>query len=1090
MELTKNDIYKILQERGYEYRDEFMTIHKANISITHVKLIWNNNWVTLLDGMLQFDALRYSTDTVVQINHIKRININIKTHLTELLSRDKQSEILNARFDKLQNSVCCGGIVIENIIRKTKPALMRYEISMKKLKPMPFMKQENYKILWDDEYYEPVVNKTITTGHIALKSTCFGDVDSLEWVEVPDTPEEGIVVDVHYVGLNINDVKRAIAEIEDNKDGYGIDFSGYTERGTRVMGLTKSSSATNKICVNPNLLWPVPEHWSLEDAATVPLAYAHAFYCVVIKSQLKTKMTIFIHGGAGGLGQAIISIALAHDCEVFTTVGDIRKKHFLMKLFPNLKEDHIGNSRDISFGDMIMSLTKQRGCDIVINCTQGEIKNTTLKCCASSGITIDVAQLPNNETYDFGMYNLTTERSYIIVDFSSILQYENYNDITMLQTFVSEGIARGYVRPLTRITYDQHEPVRAFRLLSSSQHRGRVLLRLLDNEEGLDTPLITNQLSTLKAPNSNQLIICDIQDFGIKLVHNLIKHGAKILHLHCRDPSSYLEYKKQSWITLGAQVDVSFQKLNSKEAVESMLKECNLVGEVEAIHIISTGVVDKVSRYEMKAMLSSVDLVSRRLCSKLRYFTVISDSEIGYDVVVNRYQSGLPSLLVHFQQVNDLKTPTKKKQTLPVFIESLDTIQKALFSKDLIVKVFACPTPQQRIMEEISKCTGIAINNSMLDRLTLDQAGVDIKRANELCVTLEKTFNIPVSVETLLCMKIGQLKDLDNRRFSVYKDSDGFGALYTLIDNDELTSTSEIVMMHTLPHSTDRRPDELERGLSYLCIVPGLEGHYRRFETLCERLKVPAIVLPPGTDKPKDSIPDIARRLVNVIMKKLKPKEYYYLLGYEFGAMIVLEMARILEELGFVGTIYLLGGTPDDIRDSIKMQLASLGDKWEDALALHMYYLLTGTTSSHLEQQLEKTETWEQTKTIWLKELRQKVTLSTQYMLNQIDTAHSRIKLLFQYKTKTTTALRSKIVILKANMPNLLRTENFERLSEQEVSINNLDATLTYATEDLRCSTIINKYLEPDVIEVFDNNNQCETALLSGNMYQYIGIDS
>lgn len=48
-------------------------------------------------------------------------------------------------------------------------------------------------------------------------------------------------------------------------------------------------------------------------------------------------MSVLIHGGAGALGQAVISIALAHDCEVFTTVSDIGKKHFLMKLFPTLK---------------------------------------------------------------------------------------------------------------------------------------------------------------------------------------------------------------------------------------------------------------------------------------------------------------------------------------------------------------------------------------------------------------------------------------------------------------------------------------------------------------------------------------------------------------------------------------------------------------------------------------------------------------------------------------------------------------------------------------------------------------------------------
>lgn len=45
---------------------------------------------------------------------------------------------------------------------------------------------------------------------------------------------------------------------------------------------------------------------------------------------------------------------------------------------------------------------------------------------------------------------------------------------------ISKGIADGYVRPLSRITYLPHEVSRAFRLLASSRHRGRVVLRLRD----------------------------------------------------------------------------------------------------------------------------------------------------------------------------------------------------------------------------------------------------------------------------------------------------------------------------------------------------------------------------------------------------------------------------------------------------------------------------------------------------------------------------------------------------------------------------------------------------------------------------------
>lgn len=141
------------------------------------------------------------------------------------------------------------------------------------------------------------------------------------------------------------------------------------------MGVIQGGALSNTVIADPDLLWPVPDHWTLEEAASVPLSYLHAYYCLVsisqvsviifiilviirtlygifltdimitillfhlqrIKCQLKSGRTILVHGGAGALGQAIISMCLAIDCEVFTTVSDIQKKEFLLTMFPKLK---------------------------------------------------------------------------------------------------------------------------------------------------------------------------------------------------------------------------------------------------------------------------------------------------------------------------------------------------------------------------------------------------------------------------------------------------------------------------------------------------------------------------------------------------------------------------------------------------------------------------------------------------------------------------------------------------------------------------------------------------------------------------------
>lgn len=47
------------------------------------------------------------------------------------------------------------------------------------------------------------------------------------------------------------------------------------------MGIIHNNAITSQLNVEPELLWSVPADWSLEEAATVPLAYSLAFYILV-----------------------------------------------------------------------------------------------------------------------------------------------------------------------------------------------------------------------------------------------------------------------------------------------------------------------------------------------------------------------------------------------------------------------------------------------------------------------------------------------------------------------------------------------------------------------------------------------------------------------------------------------------------------------------------------------------------------------------------------------------------------------------------------------------------------------------------------
>ena len=163
--------------------------------------------------------------------------------------------------------------------------------------------------------------------------------------------------------MNFRDVLLATTTIPleahfSYKSSYmGFEFSGFDEKRKRVMGITHGKGLASSAITDPRFVWPVPDSWTLKQAATVPVVYATVLYAFHYRGRIKPGKTVLIHAVTGGVGQAAISTALNHGCNVLTTVGTPDKRELIKKLFPQIKDEQIGNSRDTSFEAQFMELT-------------------------------------------------------------------------------------------------------------------------------------------------------------------------------------------------------------------------------------------------------------------------------------------------------------------------------------------------------------------------------------------------------------------------------------------------------------------------------------------------------------------------------------------------------------------------------------------------------------------------------------------------------------------------------------------------------------------------------------------------------------
>ncbi|XP_072934710.1 uncharacterized protein [Epargyreus clarus] len=773
-----------------------------------------------------------------------------------------------------------------------------------------------------------------------------------------------------------------------------MDFSGKTESDARVMGVVSSGAVGSKVLAHPELLWDVPAKWSLEDAATVPLAYSMAFYCLKIRTEITHGMTVFILGGAGALGQAAISIALAYDCKVFTTVSDNNKKQLLLKLFPQLDENNIGYSRDVTFGDEILKRTKGEGCDIVLSCATGELKNMSLNCCAFSGVTIDIVQLHSKEKFSFGLFNLTKQRSYMTVDFSSIFTRNYVDDMKKLKELVNEGIAKGYVRPLTHVTYGAKDVVTAFKLMESPRRSGRVLIRMSDSIPEAESRFICS-------PEQWQLVFCD-DVLGIQFVEKLISHGAKKIHLNCSVVFGHLQFK-------------------------------------------------------------------------MKHFVIAStDQSFGNEIYSCRTLNLLPITVIHLPLLqtttNDTSTITRRG--------AVDTMAKVLASPSENVFVFPKTNKTTSLLKELASIADIAC---------LEDLGFPETKSQAIKAYLRDVYNTYFEENIIPTLTVAQIREIEkSSSWSGFEDLKGLEIFYSYIDPDEvIASTSTVLMKSRAKYARD---DEFEVDKPSLCVIPGLEGHHNRFNLLCERLKIPTFALQSGYQYPGETIQDMAQRYARTLKNKMKIKDNFYLLGYETGSLLALETAKILEQDGREGTIFCVGETPQELKDTIEDMIRSFnkdGMKLEDAVAKHMVNLVKEDDKafSKIETEVYEARDWEEKVDICVEEIVGHNGHTSQFIRALLNAALGRIEQFRVYESEPF-ELRSKIVLLHS--ASTFEPITMQRYSKQPIVVHDLDTLLGQVAQDLRCATIINQHLGSEVLDLFENNNLCETYLLNGRSFLFV----
>lgn len=279
-------------------------------------------------------------------------------------------------------------------------------------------------------------------------------------------------------------------------------------------------------CNNARLCQRMPHDLSFEEAAGLPLVFSTAFYALVHVARAKRGQTILIHAAAGGVGQAAIQIAQHLGLEIYATAGTADKRLLIQQTY-HISEDHIFDSRDLSFAKGVLRMTNGRGVDCVLNSLSGEALRQSWTCVAPFGtfVEIGMTDILSNSGLDMRLFgrNIT----FTFFNLKDIMT-ENLELMEEILKATFDLLRRGIIKPILPLTvYPIKEVESAFRLMQTGKHRGKIVLTWEKKDTLSMLPHATNALQLDE--NATYLLVGGLGGLGRSLANLLVGLGARHL---------------------------------------------------------------------------------------------------------------------------------------------------------------------------------------------------------------------------------------------------------------------------------------------------------------------------------------------------------------------------------------------------------------------------------------------------------------------------------------------------------------------------------------------------------------------------------
>ena len=208
-----------------------------------------------------------------------------------------------------------------------------------------------------------------------------------DWPE-PEVGENDVLVKVKAAGLNFPDVliiqgkyqfQPELPFIPGNECSGEVESVGSAvtryKPGDKVISAAGTGAFCERIVVNENAVFPMPDGLSFEQAAGVSITYFTSYYALKQRANIQPGETLLVLGAAGGVGTTAVELGKLMGAKVIAAASSEEK----LELCKKLGADEVINYTTTSLKDAVKELTGGKGVDVVYDPVGGDYAEPALR---------------------------------------------------------------------------------------------------------------------------------------------------------------------------------------------------------------------------------------------------------------------------------------------------------------------------------------------------------------------------------------------------------------------------------------------------------------------------------------------------------------------------------------------------------------------------------------------------------------------------------------------------------------------------------------------------------------------------------------